>query len=84
MTHWRSSIIATLLAVSSFAAVARAQVNCESIPKGPARTDCYLTSSELYRAQTDLATSKARVQSDAARLRQVTGTTKRQKLKNQE
>ena len=40
MTHWTASVVAILLA--GFAGVASAQVNCEAIPHGPARTDCYL------------------------------------------
>jgi hypothetical protein len=66
------SVVAILLA--SFPAVASAQVNCEAIPHGPERTDCYLGLSELYRAQSDLAAAKAQAQSDAAWYRAVTGT----------
>ncbi len=40
MTHWTASVVAILLA--GFPSVASAQVNCEAIPHGPARTDCYL------------------------------------------
>jgi hypothetical protein len=54
--------------------VARAQVNCEAIPVGPARTDCYIGLSRVYQGQSDAAAGKARVQSDIARHRQVTGT----------
>lgn len=71
MTHWTASVVAILLA--SLPDVARAQ-NCAAIPAGPARTDCYIGSSRIYGAQSDIAAGKARVQSDAARLQQVTGT----------
>ena len=72
MTHWAASVVAILLA--GFAGVASAQVNCEAIPHGPARTDCYLGLSEFYRGQSDLAAARARAQSDAAWYRAITGT----------
>jgi hypothetical protein len=64
MAHWTASAATILLA--SFSGVASAQPNCDAIPPGPERTDCYLTLSQLYRAQSDLAAAKARAQSDAA------------------
>ena len=64
MTHWTASVVAMLLA--GFPSVASAQVNCEAIPHGPARTDCYLGLSQFYRGQSDLAAARARAQSDAA------------------
>jgi hypothetical protein len=60
----------------SFPDVSSAQVNCEAVPAGPARTDCYLGLSSLYQEQSNLAAGKARVQSDAARYRRVTGTSR--------
>jgi hypothetical protein len=72
MTHWTASVVAILLA--GFPGVASAQVNCEAIAHGPARTDCYLGLSEFYRGQSDLAAARARVQSDAAWYRAITGT----------
>jgi hypothetical protein len=71
MTHLTASVVVILLASS--AGVAIAQVNCETIPKGPARTDCYLGLSQFYRGQSDLAAARARVQSDAAWYRAITG-----------
>ena len=72
MTHWTVGVIAILLA--GFPAVANAQANCEAIPRGPARTDCYLGLSQFHRGQSDLAAAKARAQSDAAWYRAITGT----------
>lgn len=72
MSHWKASVAAILLA--GFSAVASAQPNCEAIPRGPDRTDCYLALSQFYRAQSDLAAAKARAQSDAAWYRAITGT----------
>jgi hypothetical protein len=71
MTNWAS--IAVAIALAGFLDAASAQVNCEAIPKGPERTDCYLGLSQLYRGQSDLAAAKARAQSDAARMRAITG-----------
>jgi hypothetical protein len=72
LTHWTASVVAILLA--SCPCVASAQVNCDAIPHGPARTDCYLGLSQFYRAQSDLAAAGARAQSDAAWYRAITGT----------
>jgi len=70
MTHWTESVVVILLANSG---VASAQVNCDAIPHGPARTDCYLALSQFYRGQSDLAAARARAQSDAAWYRAITG-----------
>lgn len=72
MTYWTVGVVAILLAV--FPVVASAQVNCEAIPHGPVRTDCYLGLSQFYRGQSDLAAARARAQSDAAWYRAITGT----------
>ena len=72
MRHWTASIVAILLA--SFPAGASAQVNCDAIPRGPARTDCYLGLSQFYRGQSELAAARAAAQSDAAWYRAITGT----------
>jgi hypothetical protein len=72
MARWTASIIAILLA--SFPGVVNAQVDCNAVPAGPARTDCYLGLSQFYRAQSDLAAAKAHAQSDAAWYRAITGT----------
>jgi hypothetical protein len=64
------AIIAIMLAIIPHAMGAP---NCETMPAGPARTDCYIGMSRLYQGQSDLAAGKARVRSDAARYRQVTG-----------
>jgi hypothetical protein len=72
MTRWSASAAAILLA--SFSGIANARMDCEAIPRGPERTDCYLVLSQFYRAQSDLAAAKARTQSDAAWYRAITGT----------
>ena len=60
---------------------AQAAQNCEALPTGPERTDCYIAASRLYQGQSDVAAGKARVQSSAARYRQVTGKAPQQRRK---
>jgi hypothetical protein len=75
MTRWRASVLALLQ--PSFSSVANAQVDCDAVPAGPARTDCYIGLTRVYQGQSDVAAGNARVQSSAARLQQVTGTRSR-------
>lgn len=80
----RSSKETRLLAVAIMLATladAHAAQNCEAIPAGPDRTDCYIAASRLSQGQSDVATGKARVQSSAARFRQVTGKAPQQRRK---
>ena len=72
MTRWAASLVAVVLVASP--AVADTRVNCEAIPRGPARTDCYLALAQFYRAQSNLAADRALAQSDAAWYRAITGT----------
>jgi len=60
--------------------LATAQGNCEAIPAGPDRTDCYIVQSRINRQKSELAATIARQQADAATYRQVTG--KRPKKKS--
>jgi hypothetical protein len=77
MKYWSASVVAILMA--SFPGVVSAQVDCNAVPAGPARTDCYIGLGRVYRRQSDVTAGDARVQSDAARLQQVTGTGGRSK-----
>ena len=70
MAHWT---VRLTVALAIFPSAAIAQTNCEGIPRGPERTDCYLALSQFYRAQSDLAAARALAQSDAAWYRAVTG-----------
>jgi hypothetical protein len=70
----RSITGVSVILLAGFSGVASAQVNCDTIPHGPARTDCYLGLSQFYRAQSDLAAARARAQSDAAWYRAIIGT----------
>ena len=70
MTYRATSTVAILLV--SVSSVASAQ-NCEAIPAGPARTDCYLGLSQFFRGQSDLAAVRVRA-IRRAWYRAVTGT----------
>jgi hypothetical protein len=52
---------------------AAAEVSCDSLPVGPARTDCYIGLSRIYRQQGEISTGVAQHIKDSARYRQVTG-----------
>ena len=78
MRHWSAIVIATGMA--SFPIAAGAQ-NCEAIPAGPARTDCYIGLSRISQGQSAIAAGSARTQSDAARYQQVTGKAPKQRQK---
>ena len=73
------AIGAVIVWLARFPDPASAQDNCQAISAGPARTDCYIALGRVHGAQSDLAAGKARVQSDAARYRQVTGAISRPK-----
>ncbi|MGC2317948.1 MAG: hypothetical protein WA615_15870 [Bradyrhizobium sp.] len=77
MKHRTAAVLAILLA--SFPRGGIAQVDCGAIPAGPARTDCYIGLSRIHGGQSGIAAGTARVQSDAARHQQVTGTGSRSK-----
>ena len=66
-------IVSVAVLLTIFPGIVSAQADCNAVPAGPARTDCYIGRSRFYQGQSDVAAGKARVQSDAARLRQVTG-----------
>jgi hypothetical protein len=68
--------VAALL-LASFLGVVSAKVDCNAVPAGSARTDCYIGLARVYQGKSDVAPGNARVQSDAARLQQVTGTRSR-------
>ena len=72
MTARTASLVIVLLMACPV--IANAQPNCEAIPRGPARTDCFLALAQFYRAQSNLAADEALAQSDAAWYRAITGT----------
>jgi hypothetical protein len=69
-----STAFAGLLAlVASLPGVATAQVNCGTIPVGPAKTDCYIALSRINQQKSEIAAGTARQQTVSATYRQLTG-----------
>jgi hypothetical protein len=50
-----------------------AQLSCDSLPVGPARTDCYIGLSRINRQKSEIAAGAALQKKDIARYHQVTG-----------
>jgi hypothetical protein len=63
---------AALLAASSLG-LAMAQVNCETLPPGPRRTDCYIGLSRINRQNSEISAGVAEQQAETAIYRKVTG-----------
>jgi hypothetical protein len=63
---------AALLAAGSLG-LAVAQLNCETFPAGPARTDCYIGLSRINRQKSEISAGVAQRQAEAAIFRKVTG-----------
>jgi hypothetical protein len=53
--------------------LANAQVDCEVLPAGSARTDCYIGLSRVQQQKSEIAAGIAREQTDRAIYRQLTG-----------
>jgi hypothetical protein len=62
---------AALLAADSLG-LAMAQVNCGTLPAGPARTDCYIGLSRINRQKSEISAG-AQQQAETAIYRKVTG-----------
>ena len=63
---------AALLAASSLG-LAMAQVNCETLPPGPRRTDCYIGLSRINRQKSEISAGVAQQQAETAIYRKVKG-----------
>ena len=70
-----------MLLVAGWPDSATAQVNCETFPAGPDRTDCYIGLSRINRERAAIAAGAARQQSDIAIYRSVTGTSANKKMR---
>ena len=70
---------ALLAAVADCSSSATAQVNCETIPPGPARTDCYIGLSRINRQKSEIAAGVAQQQTNTAIYRNVIGTRPKKK-----
>jgi hypothetical protein len=66
MQHWRIGGTAMLLAVTGCSGAATPQVNCETIPPRPTRTDCYIGLNRIARQNSEIAASVAQQQTDRA------------------
>ena len=49
------------------------QVNCETFPAGPARTDCYIGLTRINRQESEISAGVAEQQAETAVYRKVTG-----------
>jgi hypothetical protein len=61
------------LLVASPLGLAMAQVNCETLPTGPRRTDCYIGLSHINRQKSGISAGVAQQQAETAIYRKVTG-----------
>ena len=74
--------IATVATIAmGFPEFARAQGDCETMPVGPARTDCFMVRARIQGQKSDIAATKARQSTDAAILGVTTGTTPKPKAR---
>jgi hypothetical protein len=53
--------------------LAMGQVNCDTFPAGPARTDCYIGLSRINRQKSEISAGVAQQQAETATYRKVTG-----------
>ena len=70
MKRWSGVLVG--IGMAGIAGAAHAQ-NCEAVPAGPVRTDCYIGLSRISQGRSAIAAGTARAQSNAARYEQVTG-----------
>ena len=61
------------LVAASPPGLAMAQVNCETFPTGPRRTDCYIGLSRINRQKSEISSGVAQQQAATAIYRKVTG-----------
>src|SRR4029453_3422131 len=73
-------LLSLLLAALVSSQTAAAQGNCEAMPRGPPRTDCFIARARIASQKADLAYEKARVQEDIARLQAATGISAKREL----
>jgi hypothetical protein len=68
-----ASCAVTCALFAFFAPAALAQVNCEAIPAGPARTDCYIGLARIGGGKAAIAGTKSQLATDSGILRETTG-----------
>jgi hypothetical protein len=64
---------AAALVAASALGLAMAQVNCETLPTGPRRADCYIGLSRINRQKSEISAGVAQQQAETAIYRKVTG-----------
>ena len=65
--------VSTALFAASSLGFAMAQVNCETLPAGQARTDCYIGLSRINRQKSEISGGVAQQQAETAVYRKLTG-----------
>jgi hypothetical protein len=64
---------AVLVLIASLTEFADAQVNCQTIAAGPARTDCYIGIGRISSGKSEIAATTAQQQTNSAIYHQSTG-----------
>ena len=67
------TLLGSAALVAGSTGILKAQLDCETIPAGPSRTDCYIGLSRINRQKSEIAAGAAQQQSDSAIYRQLTG-----------
>jgi hypothetical protein len=75
-------VLLGIAAAVGSSAVVTAQVNCETIPAGPARTDCNIGLSRISGQKAGVAAGVARQQANRATYRNVTGKNPSKKIRH--
>src|SRR5262245_58397581 len=73
-------LLSLLLAAPVSSPTAVAQGNCEAMPRGSARTDCFIARARIASEKAALANDKARVEGEVARLLAATGISAQREL----
>ncbi len=80
MTQIRAKLLAvtaTMAVVGLLPEMVAAQDDCEALPAGRTRTDCFIGRARIQGLKSDIARDRARRKSSAAKLRATTGGTVR-------
>lgn len=67
------AVAAVVAATAVVPSVAVAQGDCEAMPAGPKRTDCYILRARVQGLKSDIAAGSAKQKKNAAKLKSQTG-----------
>ena len=70
--NWLAAV--TVAATAALPPVTIAQGDCEAMPEGPRRTDCFILRARVQSLKSDIAAGTARQKKGAAKLESQTGT----------